>query len=374
MTTPPPTRLPWGYLAALAALLLVITNALVVGESPRPRARRERPAAAAPVPSAAQVEAPAPPPRRAPPPEATTPPLPLVPSTWWLALGLTPAALLIFSLFHPDVSGALRAAEPRRVATLAGAVVAWTLLVPAVRFDPYWLVIALAAATAPILALRLDRSPGRLTALGLLVWLCWWIPFDLRWAGQLWLGPPGLGYAAPSLLVTALGLLAFGVVARPDAGADETDPLRPPTPRDLGVGLGMLVALGVIVIPLGLVTGFLKTPHAPDGTFDEVTAQLVLKLIGIGITVALPEEVYFRAVLDAGLRTRLRPLPSLALSSVLFGLMHWNNRPDRLNEQLAYLLLASIAGAFYGLAYRRGGLFAAVLCHTLVDVIWKAVL
>lgn len=372
MTTSPPARLPWGYLVALAALLLVITHALVVGESPRPR-RRERPAATAPVPSGAQVEAPAPPPRRAAPPEATTPPLPLVPSTWWLALGLTPAALLIFSMFHPGVSGALRAAEPRQVATLAGAVVAWTLLVPAVRFDPYWLVIALAAATAPLLALRLDRAPGRLTALGLLVWLCWWIPFDLRWAGQLWLGPPGLGYAGPSLLVTALGLLAFGVVARPDAGTDATDPLRPPTLRDLGVGLGMLVALGAVVIPLGLVTGFLKGPHAPDGALDEAVAQLVLSLIGIGVTVALPEEVYFRAILDAGLRTRLKPLPSLALSSVLFGLMHWNNRPD-LEAQLAYLLLASIAGAFYGLAYRRGGLFAAVLCHTLVDVIWKAVL
>lgn len=45
MTAPAPARLPWGYLVALAALLLVITNALVVGESPRPRRRARSPEA-----------------------------------------------------------------------------------------------------------------------------------------------------------------------------------------------------------------------------------------------------------------------------------------------------------------------------------------
>jgi uncharacterized protein len=90
-------------------------------------------------------------------------------------------------------------------------------------------------------------------------------------------------------------------------------------------------------------------------------------------TVALPEELYFRAILDAGLRRRLGPVASLLLSSVLFGLMHWNNR-SRLEDQLEYLLLATIAGLFYGLTFRKAGLWAAVLCHALVDVVWKAVL
>ena len=45
-----------------------------------------------------------------------------------------------------------------------------------------FLVIVVLASTASLLALRLDRDPGRLTWLGLVVWLLWWLPLDLRWA------------------------------------------------------------------------------------------------------------------------------------------------------------------------------------------------
>ncbi len=283
---------------------------------------------------------------------------------WRVALGLAPAFAAVLALFHRGVIGALRALGHRRVAAIAAGLVVWTFLVPASRFDPYWAVLLALWAAAPILALRHEPDPGRLTALGLLAWLVWWIPFDLRWFKDLWLGPGGASYAATSLLVTALAGATFGALSR--QGGPE---LRAPTGRDVGVGLGALVAFGLVAIPVGLGLGFLKT-SAPS--LDAGKALLVG--FGLAFTVALPEELFFRGVLDAGLRSWFRrEWASLAVSSVAFGLMHWNNRDD-LKAQLAYLLLASVAGVFYGLAYRRGGLWAAVITHTLVDLAWQVFL
>lgn len=281
---------------------------------------------------------------------------------WRVALAMAPAFATVVALFNPAVIAGLRALGHRRVAAAAAGLALWTFLVPAARLDPYWAVLLALWAGVPILALRHEPDPGRLTALGLLVWLVWWIPFDLRWFKTLWTGPGGPSYAASALLVTALAGAAFGALTRQGGPA-----LRPPAWRDVAVGGGALLVLGVIAIPLGLATGFLK---APDGAKLGV-ASAFLTAFGLAFTVALPEELYFRGVLDAGLRPHFRRAwTSLVASSVAFGLMHWNNRDD-LDAQLKYLLLASIAGVFYGLAYRRGGLWAAVIAHTLVDLVWQ---
>lgn len=283
---------------------------------------------------------------------------------WLLALGLAPAFAAVVALFHPGVVAGLRALGHRRVAGVAAALVVWTFVVPAGRLDPYGAVLLALWAAVPMLALRHEPDPGRLTALGLLAWLVWWVPLDLRWYGDLWLGPRGGSYAATALLVTALAGAAFGALSR--QGALE---LRAPAMRDVGVGLAALVAFGLIAIPVGLALGFLKAGGPAMGG-----RQAFLVAFGLAFTVALPEELFFRGVLDAGLRPWFaRAWASLAVSSAAFGLMHWNNR-DRLGEQLAYVLLATVAGVFYGLAYRRAGLWAAVTAHTLVDLVWQVFL
>jgi len=62
---------------------------------------------------------------------------------------------------------------------------------------------------------------------------------------------------------------------------------------------------------------------------------------------------------------------SVLLSSLFFGVFHWNN-VDTL-QQLAYCSLATIAGFFYARAYLRSGnnLLAAALTHSAVDWIWQ---
>ena len=62
----------------------------------------------------------------------------------------------------------------------------------------------------------------------------------------------------------------------------------------------------------------------------------------------------------------------MAVSSLAFGLMHWNNISG-LDMQITYVFLATLAGLGYGWAYKKSGnnLLAAILTHTLVDWIWK---
>ncbi len=76
-----------------------------------------------------------------------------------------------------------------------------------------------------------------------------------------------------------------------------------------------------------------------------------------------------------------RPTAALVVASVIFGLSHLDNpNPPFLPVTLwgrhyavpwLYVVLATIAGIFYGLAYRRTGkITASALVHCLVDTWW----
>jgi uncharacterized protein len=85
--------------------------------------------------------------------------------------------------------------------------------------------------------------------------------------------------------------------------------------------------------------------------------------------VAIPEELFFRGILQNVVETRLGRTPALILASILFGLSHYH-RGGTFDPR--YILLAAIAGIFYGRAWRaRHQLLAAILTHTAVDVVWS---
>ncbi|WP_407310866.1 CPBP family intramembrane glutamic endopeptidase [Pseudomonas sp. nanlin1] len=116
----------------------------------------------------------------------------------------------------------------------------------------------------------------------------------------------------------------------------------------LGV-LGLAVALGVI--------GW--APKWPDVGWLWLANNLLL--------VSLTEELLFRGYIQGGLSRLLadrRYGQSVALgaSSLLFGLAH-------LGLGGRWALLAGLAGVGYGLAWRYGGLFAALACHVLLNVL-----
>ena len=73
------------------------------------------------------------------------------------------------------------------------------------------------------------------------------------------------------------------------------------------------------------------------------------------------------------LERRLGRLPALAVTAVLFGLSHFNKRAAHFNWR--YVLLAALAGVFYGRAWRQERrVAAAALTHTLADTIWSLAL
>ncbi|WP_239501014.1 CPBP family intramembrane glutamic endopeptidase [Achromobacter insolitus] len=84
-------------------------------------------------------------------------------------------------------------------------------------------------------------------------------------------------------------------------------------------------------------------------------------LLNNALLVTLAEEALFRGYLQQQLTALWRPhawgaWAALAVAAVLFGLAHYAGGWQ-------WMLLAGLAGAAYGLAYRYGGLAAAVLAH-----------
>jgi uncharacterized protein len=62
--------------------------------------------------------------------------------------------------------------------------------------------------------------------------------------------------------------------------------------------------------------------------------------------------------------------PALILTAILFGLSHFNKRAAHFNWR--YVLLAAIAGIFYGRAWRQNRRVAtSAVTHTAVDTPWS---
>ncbi len=117
-------------------------------------------------------------------------------------------------------------------------------------------------------------------------------------------------------------------------------------------------------IGLGLALAFLHLHREmPSGAHAAAAIFITFLLI------ATPEELFFRGILQNLLRTRVKPWIALLIAAVLFGLSHFN-KGAAFNWR--YVLLASIAGIFYGRAWQaRRQLLASIITHTAVDVVWS---
>ncbi len=288
-----------------------------------------------------------------------------------LILGFSPLIGAQLTLGSPRAAGQIRAwlqNTRRPLLSVAGGISALYLLSGLIvgSFDPYATVIFVFGAFAALGTLRqIQRGQPGLTWADAAVWLMIWIPFDLRWNYDLWYGPDGFAYNWWSVALTVLAVAGwYGLRELPDFGYNLA-----PTWKDIRATLIVVAGLLVIVVPIGLGIDFLTFP--PTAPLDIVA--ILVNFTGIFLTVAIPEELFFRGILLHGLDQmyKKRPWVPLLLSSLAFGLMHWNNASD-LMEKIAYCALATVAGLFNGWAYRRTGnkLLAPVLAHTLTDVIW----
>jgi membrane protease YdiL (CAAX protease family) len=135
--------------------------------------------------------------------------------------------------------------------------------------------------------------------------------------------------------------------------------------RDWREVLIHFMLFGIIAIPFGLITGFIK---------PSIALPSLLEIAGRGVFIflfiALPEEILFRGVIHRYLERVLRwsPPATLILSSVIFGASHLNNPPS----VGYYFILATLAGIFYGRTFlRTGKVVPAAIVHLLVDWAWS---
>jgi hypothetical protein len=145
--------------------------------------------------------------------------------------------------------------------------------------------------------------------------------------------------------------------------------------QDIWDALLNLLAYSIVAIPLGISLNFIH-PH-PAASLAHLrgmgpTGNFLLLFIGIYLTVAIPEELLFRGILQNLLVHSIRKGPKglygLLIASAVFGAAHLHHPPV---PNWRYALLAALAGIFYGNAYRtRQRLCASALTHALVDTIW----
>jgi uncharacterized protein len=183
---------------------------------------------------------------------------------------------------------------------------------------------------------------------------------DLRWFDSAW--PEGWRGLGNLLLVDARLYGFLGIRRLSGSGFDFH--LRW---SDWKTGLRELVFFAPVVLALGLALGFIHAHgNAPRA------GKAVLTWVGIFVFVAVPEELFFRAWVQNFLERRLGRTAALIVASILFGLSHFNKRnPAGAHFNWRYVLLAMIAGIFYGRAWReQRRVPASAITHTFVDWIW----
>ena len=181
---------------------------------------------------------------------------------------------------------------------------------------------------------------------------------DLRWFEPAW--PAHLAVFNKILLLDA-GIYGFVLIRQLDGiGFDLRLRLN-----DLGIGLREAAFYTPIALALGLSLGFLHLHGAWPG-FARMAGAWVFTFF----LIAVPEELFFRGWLQSLLEKRLGRYGALFLTACLFGLAHFNKQTVHFNWR--YVLLAALAGIFYGRAWRaerRVG--ASAVTHATVDAIWS---
>ena len=264
---------------------------------------------------------------------------------------------------------------PERITTAARAMPRWMrIAAPALLCLPYVLVahafhvfrwewFALYALLPVGVTFLLDQARARdashrgnwrdfvvLAALGLAV--------DLRWFEPAW--PHGYAAFGKMLLLNA-GIFAFLGVRQLDGIGFDLRLNR----RDIVIGLREFCFYAAIAIPLGLGLGFIYFHALWPQPLHAIGAFVFTFLF-----IAVPEELFFRGWLQNLLERRVGRTAALLVTAVLFGLAHWNKRTTNFNWR--YVVMAAVAGVFYGRAWRaQRRVGASSLTHATVDTLWS---
>ncbi len=184
------------------------------------------------------------------------------------------------------------------------------------------------------------------------------IAVDLRWLEPAW--PAHLSVLSKLILLNS-GLYGFLVIRQLTQVGFDLRIRR----HDVFIGVRELLWIAILVIPIGLFLGFLHVrARVPEARPAVLTVLVTFFLI------AIPEEIFFRGWIQNLLERRVGRTAGLCITAVIFGVSHFNKRATHFNWR--YVLLATVAGLFYGRAWRsRNRVAASAITHTCVDTVWS---
>ena len=223
--------------------------------------------------------------------------------------------------------------------------------------------LGLAAVPLGLFAMAPVRDPKKMNWQDVCV-LLWLLAAVLtgRIAG-IWNQPVNLDFMTRVFLV-GVASWAF-LIWRGVEGAGYEFTLSAAILRDAAANFALFASLA---IPLGLAIRFLAWTPQWRGA-----QALVFDYATIFLFVAVLEELFFRGLVQNLLEASLKSCyAAQAIASVLFGLSHILHAPF---PNWRYVALATLAGWFYGSAYRRHrSLMASSAMHALVDTLWRTFL
>jgi hypothetical protein len=273
-----------------------------------------------------------------------------------LTLAIFPAGLPvhIFQKLHTPTSGL----------KLIAAFVLPYLVYAAGTTDFRWSGLArLLAVCAPLLLYSWApvRDASRLYWQDCVAWTWLTLIVVFRKFNGIWNVPANLDFMARLLVI---GVAAWcWVVLRPVPDLKYRFAL---TARSLAAAGLAFAGFAVVALPLSFATGFARWNSQWLGA-----ASFLETFVEIFILIAWLEELLFRGFLQSILeRTLMSPAAGQVLASIAFGFSHilLGQAPN-----WRYVLMASIAGWFYGFAFRQGGglLIGPAITHALVDTVWR---
>ena len=227
-----------------------------------------------------------------------------------------------------------------------------------------------------LLAYSARNKPIKLTLLDSLLILAIWFPVEFGWITNTPIPPTHSVADLYHLYAIILAVFVF-LVLRPisDMGLQ----LKMTWQEVKLASLMTLIFMVVFALPIGLPTGFIGIGLKQGSALEYISG-----IVGTAFFIALPEEILFRGIIQKFIENTMPHKRQLALilASIIFGLAHANNNNPPFWEfslgslgtfaiPWVYVILATIAGWFYGKTYQKtGNIAAAALVHTLVDCVW----
>jgi membrane protease YdiL (CAAX protease family) len=244
------------------------------------------------------------------------------------------------------------------------------------RHEFHWIYFA-ALALIPVIAaaiIEFSQLQAKLTWQDVVVLLAIALVLETHSLGGAW-PYPGLG-SLPKLYLADVVLYVYLVNRKLEGVGYSFVPTDSGVPPPFGeargwrsftpfiIGIREWLFFAPIGIGLGLALHFIRFYPRVHSAVDVIGALLVTFLL-----TAVPEELFFRGILQNLLEPLIGRTRALFTASVLFGFSHFHKGAT---FNWRYVILAFIAGIFYGRAWRsRRQILASATTHTLVDVVWS---